>query len=175
LTEAEEDVIVQYILQLDSRGFSPRKADVEDMANLLLAKRDARRGGKCWTDRFIARRPELCTHFSRPYDYQRALQEDPDVLNAWFRLVVNMRTKYGIQDSDFYNFDETGFMMGMIRAGMVVTRSDRINRPKAIQPGNREWATAICAVTACRRVGMSFTASGNNCLSNLAVYFNSAE
>jgi hypothetical protein len=27
----------------------------------------------------------------------------------------------------------------------------------------------------CRRVGMIFTASGNNCLSNLAVYFNSAE
>jgi hypothetical protein len=59
-----------------------------------------------------------------------------------------MRAKYGIQDSDFYNFDETGFMMGMIRAGMVVTRSDRINRPKAIQPGNRESVTAICAAAA---------------------------
>ncbi|KAF4456200.1 hypothetical protein F53441_1618 [Fusarium austroafricanum] len=95
LTIAEEDAIVQYISQLDSRGFSPQKADVEDMANLLLLKRDARRVGKCWTDRFIARRPELSTRFSRPYDYQRAF--------------------------DFYNFDETGFMMGMIRARMVVT------------------------------------------------------
>jgi hypothetical protein len=145
---AEEDAIVQYILHLDSRGFSPRKADVEDMANLLLAKRNTRRVGKCWTNRFITRRPELHTRFSRPYDYQRALQEDPDVLNAWFYLVANMRAKYGIQDSDFYNFDETGFMIGMICVGMVITRSDRINRPKAIQPGNREWATAICAVAA---------------------------
>jgi hypothetical protein len=76
------------------------------------------------------------------------LQEDSDVLSAWFRLVANMRAKYGIQDGDFYNFDETGFMMGMIRARMVVTRSDRINRPKAVQPGNREWVTAICAVAA---------------------------
>ncbi|KAK2684214.1 hypothetical protein QWA68_017026, partial [Fusarium oxysporum] len=148
LTIAEEDAIVQYISQLDSRGFSPQKADVEDMANLLLLKRDARRVGKCWTDRFIARRPELFTHFSRPYDYQRALQEDPGVLGTWFRLVANMRAKYAVQDSDFYNFDETGFMMGMIRARMVVTRSDRINRPKAVQPGNREWVTAICAVAA---------------------------
>ena len=32
----------------------------------------------------------------------------------WFRLVENMRAKYGIVDSDFYNFDETGFAMGMI-------------------------------------------------------------
>jgi hypothetical protein len=148
LTTAEEDAIIQYILDLDSRGFSPRRADVQDMADLLMAKRGARCVGKCWTDRFVARRPELCTRFSRPYDYQRALQEDPHVLDAWFRLVVNMRAKYGIQDCDFYNFDETGFMMGMIRVGMVVTRSERIGRPKAIQPGNREWATAICSVAA---------------------------
>ena len=148
LTTAEEHAIVQYICQLDSKGFSPRRADVEDMANLLLAKRSTRHVGKCWTDRFIARRPELCTRFSRAYDYQRALQEDPHVLDAWFRLVVNMRAKYGIQDCDFYNFDETGFMMGMIHAQMVITRSERVGRPKAIQPGNREWATAICCVAA---------------------------
>src|SRR4051794_5085466 len=105
LTTAEEDAIVQYVLDLDSRGFSPRRADVQDMADLLMAKRGARRVGKCWTDRFVARRPELRTRFSRPYDYQRALQEDPHVLDAWFHLVANMRTKYGIQDCDLYNFD----------------------------------------------------------------------
>ena len=42
-----------------------------------------------------------------------------------------------------YNFDETGFMMGVICASMVVTRSDRRGKGKSIQPGNREWATAI--------------------------------
>jgi helix-turn-helix, Psq domain len=31
LTEIEEEVIVQYILDLDSRGFTPRLADVEDI------------------------------------------------------------------------------------------------------------------------------------------------
>lgn len=57
-----------------------------------------------------------------------------------------MWAKYGIQDCDFYNFDETGFMMGVICAGMVVTRADRCGRGKAVQPGNREWATAIVCV-----------------------------
>jgi hypothetical protein len=148
LTSAEEEAIVQYIFQLDTRGFSPRRADVQDMADLLMAKRGARPVGKCWTDRFVARRLELRTCFSRAYDYQRALQEDPHVLDAWFRLVADMCAKYGIQDCDFYNFDETGFLMGMIRPGMVVTRSDRVGKPKAIQPGNREWVTAICSVAA---------------------------
>ena len=49
-----------------------------------------------------------------------------------------MLAKYGITDTDFYNFDETGFIMGMIRPGMVVTRSDRVGKLKAIQPSNRE-------------------------------------
>ena len=57
-----------------------------------------------------------------------------------------MRAKYGITDSDFYNFDETGFMMGVICAAMVVTRADRRGRGKAVQPGNREWATAITCI-----------------------------
>ena len=56
--------------------------------------------------------------------------------------------KYGVQDCDFYNFDETGFMMGMISAAMVVTRSDRHGRSKSVQLGNREWATAIECVNA---------------------------
>lgn len=40
LTDLEELVIVQYILDLDSKGFPPRLSGVEDMANRLLAERD---------------------------------------------------------------------------------------------------------------------------------------
>jgi hypothetical protein len=35
LNKLEEQIIVNYILDRDSRGFSPRQADVEDMANYL--------------------------------------------------------------------------------------------------------------------------------------------
>ena len=58
-----------------------------------------------------------------------------------------MRAKYGILDCDFYNFDETGFMMGIICSSMVVTRADRRGQGKQLQPGNREWATAIECVS----------------------------
>lgn len=68
------------------------------------------------------------------------------LIGKWFKLVRNMRAKYGILDCDFYNFDETGFMMGVICPGIVVTRSDRRGRGKAVQPGNREWATAIVCI-----------------------------
>ncbi|APA05653.1 hypothetical protein sscle_01g004230 [Sclerotinia sclerotiorum 1980 UF-70] len=96
ITELEEEVIVQYILDMDLRGFPPKLKNVEDMANDILESR-----------------------------------------------VANMRAKYGILDGDFYNFDETGFMMGIICAAMVVTSAERNGRSKTVQPGNREWATAI--------------------------------
>lgn len=40
------------------------------------------------------------------------------------------------------NFDETGFMMGLIATAKVVTASERRHRPKAVQLGSREWITA---------------------------------
>ena len=59
-----------------------------------------------------------------------------------------MITKYNIQLEDLWNFDETGFMMGMITASMVVTRANRRGKPKHIQPGNRKWATVIECINA---------------------------
>jgi hypothetical protein len=146
LTSLEEDVIVRNILDMDTRGFAPRLAGVEDMANFILESRGGRRVGQLWAHRFVQRRPELKTRFNRVYDFQRALCEDPELIGAWFRLVENMRAKYGVLDCDFYNFDETGFMMGVICPAMVVTRADRRGRGKAVQPGNREWATAIACI-----------------------------
>ena len=132
LTNLEEEVILQHILNMDARGFAPRLASVEDMANYILESQGGRRVGKLWAHRFVKRRPELKTRFNRVYDFQRALCEDPELIRAWFRLVENMRAKYGIQDCDFYNFDETGFMMGVICPRMVVTRADRRGRGKAV-------------------------------------------
>ena len=53
LAEIEEDVIVQYILDLDLRGFPPSIEDVRAMADYILASRGARRVGKLWPNRFI--------------------------------------------------------------------------------------------------------------------------
>ena len=107
------------------------------MANRLLADRDASPVGKRWASNFVKRQPELKTRFQRRYDYQRAKCEDPTVIRNWFRLVENTIAKYGIRSDDIYNFDETGFMMGVIASGMVVTGAERRGTAKSVQPGNR--------------------------------------
>ncbi|KAM6513396.1 hypothetical protein FALCPG4_18944 [Fusarium falciforme] len=148
LSDLEEQAIIRFILDLDSRGFPPRLRGIEEMANRLLADRDASPVGKRWASNFVKRHKELKTRFFRKYDYQRAKCEDPTIIRNWFRLVENIIAKYGIRLDDIYNFDETGFMMGMIASGMVVTGAERRGRPKSVQPGNREWVTVIQAINA---------------------------
>jgi len=67
-------------------------------------------------------------------------------IRGWFELVRNTSAKYGIAESDIYNFDETGFMMGVIPAATVVTSSDGRIKAKKLQPGNWEWFTVIQSV-----------------------------
>ena len=86
--------------------------------------------------------------FNRAKDRQRILQEDPEVISAWFELVRETKAKYGVLDDDIHNFDETGFQMGVIGSMKVVTGSERRTRPNLIQPGDREWVTVIQSICA---------------------------
>jgi hypothetical protein len=56
--------------------------------------------------------------------------------------------KYGVIEADIYNFDETGFQMGVISTSKVVTSLERRGRLRTLQPGNREWVTVIQGINA---------------------------
>jgi hypothetical protein len=47
-------------------------------------------------------------------------------------LVVNIVMKYGIRLDNIWNFDKTGFMMGITQSGMVITGSERERRLKSV-------------------------------------------
>ena len=146
LTALEEDSLVEWILSMDSRGAAPRPATVGEMANILLATRGTNPSptvGKNWVSTFVKRRDELQSRYSKRYDYQRAQNEDPQSIRVWFESVKRVVEENGILAEDIYNFDETGFAMGLISAQKVVTRAEYYGRRAILQPGNREWVTAI--------------------------------
>ena len=80
LSDLEEEILIHFILDLDSRGFPPRLRGVKDMADQLLADRDAPPVGTRWAHNFVKRHPDLKTHFFRKYDYQRAKYEDLTII-----------------------------------------------------------------------------------------------
>ncbi|GMG14216.1 unnamed protein product [Aspergillus oryzae] len=146
LTQNEEDSLVRWILSLDQRGAAPQYAHVREMANILLAKRGdpiPTTVGQKWAYNLVQRRDELKSRFSGRYNYQRAKCEDPKLLREWFERVQITIMQHGIQPDDIYNFDETGFAMGLISTVKVVTRAELAGRPFLLQPGNREWVTSI--------------------------------
>jgi predicted HTH domain antitoxin len=152
LSSAEENLLVQWILDLAKRGLPPRPAFVENMANHLLNLRNSTstppRVGKNWVTNLIKRRTELQSRYSRRYNHDRAKCEDIRIIKDWFKILENTITEHGILSEDIYNFDETGFAMGLCATTKVITSSERYGRAKLLQPGNREWVTVIEAVNA---------------------------
>jgi hypothetical protein len=119
------------------------------MATLLLRqRRGAATVGKNWASRFINSDERIKSKYNRKYDYQRAKCEDPALIRAWFQRIQAIIAEYGILNEDIYNFNETGFQMGVIATAKVVTSSERQGRPRTTQPGNREWVTVIEAISA---------------------------
>jgi hypothetical protein len=112
------------------------------MANSLLEKRGTNPPpqpvGKNWIPRFVNNQAELLTKWNRKFHSQRAKCEDPEMINAWFQRVQVTRSSYGILKEDTYNFQEIGFIIGIIATLKVNTSLDTVGRATVVQLGNCE-------------------------------------
>ncbi|RFU33227.1 hypothetical protein B7463_g3102, partial [Scytalidium lignicola] len=134
LTQIEEESLVQWIISMGNRGMPPRPSQVQAMAYTLISKQ--------------GRYAELTTKYIRKYSYQQAKCEDPKLIQQWFNQFLETKLQYGILDEDIYNFDETGFAMGIIATIKVVIASECFGKPLLLQLGNREWVTVIESISA---------------------------
>ena len=82
LTLIEETVLLETILDLDTRGFQVRFANIIIIIDCLHINRYTSYVGTRWIERFVKRHPELTTCFRRRIDYQRAQYKDPTVVNV---------------------------------------------------------------------------------------------
>jgi hypothetical protein len=83
---------------MNPRGAALRQSTVREMANILLAAREdisPTTVSKNWPAAFIDRREELRSRYSKKNDYQRALNEDPKSLRAWFATVQRTTNENG--------------------------------------------------------------------------------
>ena len=64
-------------------------------------------------------------------------------MKQWFEVVHATIQEHGIHEDDIWNFDETGFAMGLCSTSKVITSVERSGRPRRVIQGNREWVTII--------------------------------
>jgi uncharacterized protein YciI len=120
------------------------------MANSFLA--EGRVVGKHWGGKFIQRHG-LYTIMSRQLDCQRAWNDDPVIINDWFKFFRGVRNKYRIKHSKFIqNFDEKGVMLGHAATARIIVSGrnsrERSKNRTVRQPGSRESVSIIETITA---------------------------
>ena len=98
--------------------------------------------GPDWSRRFLKRHPEYIKRKSKPLAHDRKNTHDPADIRAHFEKFKAVRDFFGIQTEDMYNYDETGFRVGVGRAHKVITRL-KSRRLYLSDPDNRESVTSV--------------------------------
>jgi hypothetical protein len=141
LIAIKEDVLVKRLLDIDKQGFSIHPEFLRGMAQTLLCEcsQDATAVLRVnWASYFVKHRPELRARYNERIIYQRAKQENLKVIKQWFKAVYKAIQEHGVHEDDIWNFDETGFAMGLCTTSKVITAIEHSERPHTVIQGNQE-------------------------------------
>jgi hypothetical protein len=152
--DVEEKAICRYLDRLDKLSLPAQRellrgaADNILLANWTPASPDEKPPsvGQHWASRFLERHPEYTLKRQKVLDLERERAESYESLKNWFQLLQDVITDHGIDSNDIWNFDETGFRIGVGRDQLVITKQQR--QLYLGHPTNRESVTAIEAVSA---------------------------
>lgn len=103
--------------------------------------------GPNWTTRFLKRHPELHIRKQKPIDILRQAACDPQAISEWFRRLATTWGEYNFLPDDVWNFDETGFRIGMGRKQRIVTTAPK-SIPYTPSESSRDFASSVEAISA---------------------------
>jgi hypothetical protein len=143
----QESALRQYLTKMDELGLPARLHMVQSTANALRAQDFPRWNpppllSDEWDKRWLDRQPGLFKAKRKPLAADRKNAHDPEVLQTHFDEYKEVVIKYDITKEDTWNFDETGYRMGIARFDWVVT-VDPNRRIYSKDPDNRESLTGI--------------------------------
>jgi hypothetical protein len=130
LTEAQEGALYDYIARLDELGVCVRLPMIVSCANYLLQRGHEGPGpppsaNSRWAKNWLKRHPELHIRRQQSLNLQRAIAHDIKAILKWFNGFMDIIKMHGITPMDIWNFDETGFRIGIGKDQWVVTFEPR--------------------------------------------------
>ena len=112
-----------------------------------------------WVNRFMAKHNILKVK-SKPIELARKEAHDPECMRLWFGEYRAALDEYEVVPVNIWNFDETGFRIGVGGSEWIVTFDTR-RRAWSPSDTNRQHVTAIEAVSAVRiHIDAMFIAAG---------------
>jgi hypothetical protein len=156
-SDIEEKALCWYLDRLDKLGLPAQRELLRGAAAYILlanwtptstddSELKPPSVGRHCVSRFLKRHPEYTLKRQKVLDLERKRAESYENLENWFQLFQDIITSFGINSDDIWNFDETGFRIGVGRDQLVITKQQR--QLYLGHPTNRESATAIEAVSA---------------------------
>jgi hypothetical protein len=149
MTVPQDAALIDHIYMCWALGKSATLDIVIASANSILRCSGAqetvsRRWAKSWLSRHS---DELKALRSKPLSIERRGSHIREEIEAHFADFARCRSKWGIQDDDIYNFDETGCQIGITSGSLVIVPAGE-SAAFADDPDNRELVTAIECISA---------------------------
>lgn len=144
LTEAEDQALVAYIVQLDEFGAHPDSKHVISAANLMRQYRVPPCG--LWYARWLKKHPELRLTRQQPVEIHRlSWEQQIELVEAWYTRTAARPVELGITASAAWNADECVTRIGVRdgRIPVLIVKKKKHQKPRTEYPANRESCTLI--------------------------------
>ena len=147
LSDDQELAVCQYLHHLDTIGTSPRLQMVTSCANAILAYGHTDQGptplvGDHWAPRCLDRHPEYPVRKQQTIDSDRKNAHQPHNIRILFNKYKSVCEEYDIEPGDQYDFDETGFRIGVGRDQWIITREP--SRPCFLGSTTNKKLVSVC-------------------------------
>jgi DNA-binding Lrp family transcriptional regulator len=121
LTPEQEEFLVEWILDEDSRAQPPSHPRVREMATRILRMNgDTRPLGQLWVPHFLKRNPRVASIVGRKIESARTTAANYHTIKEWLELFERTRETLGIPYENVWNFDETGVALGVCTNQQVI-------------------------------------------------------
>lgn len=150
LDKNQHKALRDWITVLDTLGAHARLETIVSSANAIIAvsygssAQTPPRVDRRWATAWVSRQKDLFKVREQRLDVQRSLSHNPDVIIEWFRGLQSLIMEFGIDPADQWNFDETGFRIGVGKDQWIITFHPNVRYLAA--PDDRESVTLVEAV-----------------------------
>jgi len=129
LTDDQELAVCHCLNRMDQTGISSRPRMLRSVADSILARNHDEPDTPPLIDpdlsrRFLKHHPKYIKRKSKPLAHDRKNTHDPADIRAHFEKSKAACDFSGIQTGDMYNYDETGFRVGIGRVHEVIYQNN---------------------------------------------------